>query len=127
MIRLYQDSDYETVKGWWEAWGWTPVAKEALAPLGVIASNGEEDVCCAWLYRTESSLALLEWFISNPKVKKGRKGAMNVVILSLCDIAKKYGFTHIVSFTKDPHFTRLLEKHGFNGRSDYVSNMVRSV
>lgn len=126
-LRLYTPEDYPMVCEWWKSWGWDCVPEHALPPVGVIAYDRTKDICCAWLYRTDSSVALLEWFISNRKATEHRRQAMSMVVDGISNIAKQNGFTSLVTFTKDPHLVRLMEEMGFSGRADHVSNLARSL
>jgi hypothetical protein len=126
-LRLYTTEDYPMVCEWWRAWKWDCVPQEALPEIGVIASDDTQDICCAWMYKTDSKIALLEWFISNPKAKKGREDAIAAVTESIAEIAKRQGFTSLVTFTKHPQLTNQMERLGFSGRADHVSNLARSL
>lgn len=123
--RLYQDSDYPMVAEWWRAWKWDVLPQECLPELGVIVSDGDTDICAAWLYRTDSAFALIEWVISNPKAKKYRKQAISELIGCLCWHAEKLGFKAVVTMVSHPSLIANMERLGFEGRRDGMTNLIR--
>lgn len=118
--------DYETVCGWWEAWGWPAMPLGSLSGCGVVVSVDGVDMCAAWLYRTDSDLALAEWFISNRTAKKGRKEAMSLLIETLCQLAQRMGARCLISTVRNASLIRALRAHGFGGEEGQMTNLVRT-
>jgi hypothetical protein len=124
-IRPYQDSDYSMVAEWWRAWGWEVLTPDYLPPIGAIVTVEGIDTCAAWLYRTDSSFALIEWVISNPRAKKRRKQALAELIGHLCWRAKNEGYKSVVSMVSHPSLIANMERLGFEGRKDGMTNLIR--
>lgn len=121
-MRLYQPSDYETVKQWWIDWNWQPVPEHALPNIGAIIDGK----AAAWLYQTDSSIAIIDWFISS-KDKEGREEAKIAIIEGLSGIAKELGYQSVITFARNPHLIKTFENCGFHGRDDNLTNLGRSL
>lgn len=126
-LRLYSPDDYPMVSDWWRAWRWDVLPQGYLPKLGVIASDENNDICAAWLYRTDSDFALVEWFISNPKAKKNRKEAIALAAGFLCDAAKEQGFKAVIVMVKNQHLIKNLKGLGFVGEQDGMTNMIKGL
>lgn len=122
-LRLYRPGDYPTVKQWWEEWGWQPVPEHALPPVGALV----EDIACAWLYRTDSSIAIIDWFVTNKQARDGRQEAKAAIIHALSDIARHQGFQSVITFVRNPHLLKSFEDAGFEGKDTGITNLGRSL
>ena len=124
-VRPYTAQDYDMVREWWTAWGWDILPENHLPTVGAIASHEGIDICAAWLYRTDSAFALLEWFVSAPKRHPLRKQALSSVTEELTAVAKYLGFSSVVTFTRNPHLLNLLRESSFEAESGNITSMVR--
>lgn len=115
---------YETVCGWWKDYEWNPIPLESLPTTGFIV----DDVCAGFLYKTDSNIAWLEFVVSNKKANKEEKSkALNLLIESLCEEAKKDKYN--VIFTSCQH-KGLIQKYLNNGfiKTDLnMTNLIRSL
>lgn len=87
-IRKFEPEDYGQLVQWSadRDVGLPPL--DALSTIGLIV----DDVATGFLYFTNSSVALLEGFIANPKADKNdRDSAINWITLNLMDLAKANG------------------------------------
>ena len=99
-IRKLNPSDYDDILvGWWKDWGWTPPAKDFLPENGeggFIVLDKDTPVCAGFLYITNSSVAWVEWIISNKNYKKSRAEALDLLldrlILTTNKLKMKYVF-----------------------------------
>ena len=118
VVRDLKENDYETLCEWWRWWRWVPVVKEALPDNGtggfMVEHNGIE-VCAGFLYSTNSNICMIEWTISNYKVKNKniRKEALQTLIQSLSEKAKKLGFKLIFTFLVNENLKQKFENQGF--------------
>jgi len=123
-IRAYKQSDYEILSSWWRGWSWPLVPKECLPQTGYII----DDLCAGFLYKTDSSIAWMEWIISNPKADKFVRGeALDVLIVSLIEKAKEQGFSSIFTSSNKLSFKDRLIKHKFIETDKDVSQFIRSL
>ena len=101
-IRRLQDDDWETLCSWWEAWPkWVNPPKDFLpdgGTGGLMVYKHNTPIVAGFIYYTNSSGALLEWIVSNPKYKENdRKQAIELLINTAEEVCKangvKYMFT----------------------------------
>ena len=123
MIRLYTPSDYATVCGWWDEWGWPRIPQSSLPRIGAIT-----EAACAWLYQTDSDCALIEWYITNPRLRKNeRKGIIEPIVEQLCKTAKTLGYSNVISMVRNPHLLKTLNGVGFAPEDRNMTLTVRSL
>jgi hypothetical protein len=121
-VRLYEPSDYETVKAWWIEWGWQPVPEASLPQIGAIIDGK----AAAWLYQTDSNLAIIDWFITS-KDKEGREEAKQTIIEGLTNAARRLGYGAVITFVRNPHLIKSFEHCGFTGRDDGITNLGKAL
>lgn len=116
-IRYYQqDLDYKTLCDWWSAWpNWTPIHADCLPSTGlVVCDSTDEALCAGFIYQTDSSIAWLEWLISDPKLPKPfRASALDFLLNELKLEAKRLGFKQIFTSTDREGLKSRLVGHGF--------------
>lgn len=77
IVRPIEDDDYLEIGEWMKARKWPmPPSKGALPPTGYIAEENGEKLATAFLYVTNSSVAILDWITTNPK--SGFRGIVGV-------------------------------------------------
>lgn len=101
LIRRYRESDYAELSTWYGARGLSPPPPEGLPLTGLwIPSVG-----AGFLYRTDSSLALIEGVITNPAApKRAQACAVAALLRALLDAAgdgaRVIGFTSILGMAR---------------------------
>ncbi len=100
-VRALQESDWETLQSWWTKWEW-PEMNRDLLPLnglgGLMIFKNEIPVVSGFLYLTNSSVAWMEWIISNPEYRDNdRKEAIELLIKELENVALSMNKTIILS------------------------------
>lgn len=122
IIDFIQEEDYETLCEWWSFWRFPSPPKEALPDNGLgglkvsYMKDGEKiDVCAGFLYGTNSSIAWLEFIVSNPNVKdkKVRGESLNELIKEICSRAKTSGYGAIFSSLKNENLINKYTDVGF--------------
>lgn len=103
-VRALEETDWETLISWWDAWKWPKMSKEML-PMngcgGLMVYKGNKLIAAGFLYLSNSKVAWLDWIISNPLYKeKDRKIALALLILSLEDVAKQQDYNIIISIAR---------------------------
>ena len=123
-VRRYTDADYPTVSKWWESWGWPVLPASSLPELGIIVEN-EVPICAAWIYRTDSDLCWIEWFISNKEAtKEQRAGCVDELIRACSITAKEMGFRIAFVSVKQPNLMKRLEHSGFEKTDTNMTNFI---
>lgn len=106
---------YPIVKKWWKDWDWSPIEKEFLSTTGVIVKNQDEYICAGWLYKTDSLMSVIDFFISSKKKYSGnlRKKALKFLIEQLERLAKKQGFIAVYTSIKNNSLINTMLSMGY--------------
>lgn len=122
--RTYIDTDYVSVAKWWLGHKWPVVEKKSLPKTGFIVDN----VCAGFLYKTDSSIAWLEFIIANPRSsKEERSEGLNAVIEAAIKHASDEGFTTVFSSLQHPGLINRFKEHGFQERDNNMTNVMRTI
>lgn len=102
--------DYELIVGWYEARGLQAPPADFLSGTGYIM----DDRVAAWLYKTDSTVAMIEGVISDPKtVPSLRHQSLTKLCAFMVDAATMLGFNHIIGMTKHSSIANICESLGF--------------
>jgi hypothetical protein len=130
-IRKITKEDYSIIGRWCKAWGFPDLTQqEALLPKNsFIVSCNEIDVCCGFLYFTDSLFAHPEWIISNKeyKDKTTRKIAFKKLFEAMEDEAKKNGFGLFLMSVKDKSLMRFLKEIDFIETDTNMTNFLKKI
>lgn len=108
--------DYWEIASWWKARGQHVPPPNALPSTGRIVPG----VCAGFLYKTDSTLAFLEGFITNPEASlRERSKAFDVVFAALVDAAAGMGVKHLVGLSGHPGVGRRVRKLGMRPAGRY--------
>lgn len=118
MVRDYDYKDYNQISSWFHAWGIKPIPEEMLPKLGAIVDS----VAVGFLYQTDSDMAVLDSYLSNPKAEKEDKNlALDAITDLLITKAKQLGFTVIKCDTTLETIKYRAKKFGFKENGHYWS------
>lgn len=119
--RFYKPSDYSEISKWWEARQFPLIPQAALPKYGVIV----EGFCAGFLYRTDSSIAIMEWVVSNPESDKVmRNDAMNLLVKKLINLGTNLGFESIFTSLNNKKLASRYESFGFVETDKEATNYV---
>ncbi|HWL54278.1 MAG TPA: hypothetical protein VNQ90_17695 [Chthoniobacteraceae bacterium] len=127
LLRFFEpERDYQTVRGWWEAHGWSAVPVQVLPRLGIVAERGGEPTAAGWLYMDNSvGVGWLEWLVARPDASpRDVYRALASVIEFIRSEAKRMGYHTLISTCRQESLGRLLERNGFNQSDTGVSHFV---
>jgi hypothetical protein len=123
-IRNYKSSDYSVISEWWKSHKWPVLPEHMLPKTGMIIDN----FCAGFLYKTDSSIAWLEFIISNPSTKKEeRADALDILIKGLVNRAKEDGFKTIFTSVEHPSLITKYKNNGFVIGDTNMTNLVRLI
>lgn len=123
-IRPYTSSEYPLICSWWQARDWPIISPECLPKHGILVGN----YCAGFVYTTDSSLAWIEWIVSNPATdSKERNQAMDILIDSLIGKCRLLGARYIFTSVSHEKLQDRYVKHGFNVTESQVTHMIRSL
>lgn len=116
IARRLTQGDYPLLKKWWKDWGWIPVLREALPESGtggIMIENDGIPICAGFLYLTNSTIAWMEWEISDKESDKEiRKKALELLEHELTLWAEGVERKVLFSVTQNKS---LIEKRKNNG------------
>jgi len=130
-IRKLNSTDYEVILlKWWKDWGWLAPEKDFLpnnGEGGVIVYDDEIPVCAGFMYLTNSSVAWIDWIISNKEYRKKphRKEAIELLIASLTNISKESGSRYGYALIKNKSLIEVYENFGYIKGDSYTSEMIK--
>jgi len=105
-----KEKHYEDLCKWLEQRKCPIPTREMLSDNGAIVP----DVGCGFLYLTDSSMAHLDFFVTNPMADEDKRTkAMDVVTSNLIMWAKEFGVSHLVTDSKVQKMQKLAFDYGF--------------
>ena len=132
-IRVLKENDYEDILvGWWKDWKWIAPVKDFL-PLnglgGIMVEWNDIPVCAGFIIQTNSKVAWIEWIVSNKnfKEKLHRKDALNLLVQTLTDVAKKTGSTYAYTILKSPSLINTYKNNGYLGEEQNINEMIKKL
>jgi len=109
-LKRVTSKDFPKIVLWYRKRGLTPPDPRALSDVGFIADGR----AAAWLYITNSNMAMIEGVISDPESTPSlRKESLNKLIGFIIDFAVSLGYTQIIGVTKHPNMLELVKRYGF--------------
>lgn len=129
-IRVYEDSDYETIAQWYAARHPVMpfVPRELLPPIGQIAFADGEDLAAMWLYLAAGSpVAFIEYAVSKPgvPVSLAAKALMTIEEV-LGSVAVMFNCRLLVAHVR-PAFTRYMKRTGWTGGASNLVAMYKAI
>lgn len=108
MAPFNASTDLERVQGWAAARG------VDLRPYDLPRTGFVTDAAAGWLYRTDSGVAFLETFITNPAAPaRERHRDIDEIGLALIETARLLGAKRLVSMTTHRSIGRMMVRRGF--------------
>lgn len=116
-VRALEELDWETLQLWWKVWQW-PIMSKDILPLngcgGLMVYNDNTLIAAGFLYLSNSKVAWLDWIISSPSYKEqDRKEALELLILSLEEVAKQQDYSIIISIARHKGLINTHKKLGY--------------
>ncbi len=125
-IKFDQAKHYETICSWWKAHKWDAIPLDALSDDGIVITSDGQPVCACWLYRTNSSICWVEWYVANPTApRKIRNICIDKMIEISTSLAQMLGFKSVFSSVKVGRFIKRLEENDFIKSDQEMTNLIR--
>lgn len=130
-VRSLTSEDYsENLVKWWNDWRWTPPPREFLPNNGVggfMVCDEDYPVVAGFLYITNSSVAWIEFIVSNMEYrhKKNRNDAIRLLISTLEELARINGKKYIYSSLKSEPLINAYIDCGFVKGSSNTQEMIK--
>lgn len=129
-IRAYTKEDYPRLAQLWQLHNWPVLPEASLPATGAVATVGPEGeaIAFAFLYKTDSNIAWLEWLVGDPTINKfERRTAISMLIETLVAQAQADGFSAIFTSTNHPSLHDRLMTHQFQPTDQGVTQMIRRI
>lgn len=95
---------------WWKLHNLPTIPKASLPNCGYLVQG----LAAGFLYQTDSDVAFIENFISNPKAPWNQRGAaLDAVTQSLVEFAKSTGIRHLMALTTSQAIYERAVRFGF--------------
>ena len=125
-MRAITKEDYPTINQWCEGWGFPEIAIEgAVPPTGFII----DDICCGWVYLTNSLVCYTEFIITNKNFanRELRKEAFKELFDGMTDFAKEQGKSIMMMSAKNPFLIKNLIEIGFVKTDSNMTNLIKHI
>ena len=132
IVRKLKEEDYEILKVWWRKWRWAPPIKEVLPDNGTggfIVYHEGTPVCAGFLYDTNSSIAWVEWVVSNFdfKDREKRKEALQTLLIYLEALAKAKEKKICYSLLKSKSLIELYSEAGYQSAETGYTEIIKVI
>ena len=112
--RFKIDEHYAILQEWWRGYEAFAPKIEHLPETGILVSVNDKPVAAGFLYKTDSSICIFEFMVSDPKSsKEDKEKAVDHLIISAKEWAEKSGFNMVYTSTGIERFVKRLEDNGF--------------
>ena len=127
VVRPYKTEDYETIRKWWKARADFDFT-EGILPLTAFVSYTEDtDVAAAFMYLTDTDLAILTWIVGNPDISfELRDEGIRDAIKSCVELADNAGVKVICGMTSHEGLCQKFKREDFT-YAEQVSHLYRSL
>ena len=131
-IRRLEDSDWDTLVSWWDAWpDWVALPRDFLPDNGkggFMVEKNNIPIVAGFLYTTNSKVVLLEWIISNPEYKEiDRQDAIELLINGAENVSKASGYKYMFSIVRNKHLIATHKKLKWNVDSKSSHELVKII
>lgn len=127
-VRKLNNKDYDKLVEWWN-WFRFPVPSRECLPdngeCGLMISKDGIEIGAGFIYFTNSSMAWIEFIVSNPKYKnKDRQLAIETLIVELTEICRSKGCKVIFTSIKNENLINRFTAAGWAKGSIGTTEMV---
>jgi hypothetical protein len=132
-VRKLNDNDYDDhLVKWWRDWRWTPPPRDFLPEHGAggfMVCDSEQPVVAGYIYMTNSSVAWVEFIVSNMeyKHKQKRRDAIDLLMVTMSELVKISGKKYIYATLKNQSLINTYLAHGFEKGSSNSQEMVKKI
>lgn len=116
MVREFVESDYDTIRRWYLLHDQTAPPFETLPSYGLI----DDSVAAGFLITTDSTVGLMDFYISNPKAsKKDRDRVLDLITIGLINRGNEIGLKYFQCTTQVSAVKNRAIKNGFRYMGEY--------
>ena len=116
-VRAYEKTDLEEINSWYNKRKLPLVNAEIMPKTGFIVPG----VAVAFMYKTDSEIALLDGCISNPDAAPyERKEALEIIMNELVCEAAHQGFNKVIAMTRHPSIKEVCKRANLRDIGEYT-------
>jgi hypothetical protein len=129
VIRQYtREADYPVLKDWWVRQGFGELPPEVLPQTGIIAEYQGVMIAAGFLYRSDSTIAWLEWVVANPDYHEAnRTTAIDAVIAAAEAEAKAQGFKVLFTSSNKSNLVERLQRLSWSATDIGVTQLIKPI
>lgn len=124
----FKEEHYPVLKEWWSQYGWEAPQLETLPKTGFIALSEGKPVVAGFLYKTDSSMAFMDWIIGdkNASALSRGKGA-HLVVSSIIQDARESGFQVLYTVTANQPLIESYKRQGLQEMEPGATTLAMSL
>jgi hypothetical protein len=127
-INKFEFKDYELTKSWWDHYKEQAPEYNTMPDTSYIMYNGDEPILSVSLYLTNGSIAWIDNYIGNPKLKGSiRKECGSILLKHLNDVAKKNAKDRLFCMSMNEKTSKRYIELGFTKTASNISTFIRGV
>jgi hypothetical protein len=117
IVRYKPKQHYKAIASWFHAHGLEAPVQDRLPEVGFIVDNR----VAGWIYRTDSTVAMIDWVISNPfTLPSERRMSLKKLAGVLVDTAVALGYPDVIFTTTHENIKKIGVDMGFRPTNQQV-------
>jgi hypothetical protein len=115
-LRRLEKEDLKIINTWWDAWPeWERPPENFLPETALVVESESQMITAAFIYLTNSKVALLEWFISDPNYRESnRQFAIELLITGAEEMLKNMDYKYLFSITSHEKLIKTQQNLGWS-------------
>lgn len=114
-------------EAWRKARGWPEMPDHAMPAMGVMCFVSGVPAASCFLYRTDSSVGIMEWLTTNPELDGDTRSIAQDHLIESIELAAKtgMGMKYIFSFCSHKPLIDRLQRKGFLKTDENMTHFVK--
>lgn len=119
---------YNTMKQWWNDWGFPVLSIDALPENILVVYHDEEQACAIPIYMSDSNICWIGFITSNKKAsKKTRKGSMTFGLEVISILLKDTKYKNILTVTGNQFIDKSLIESKFLVTNKNIKEYIKNI
>ena len=130
--RKIKADDWDMLSDWWKGHNWPVPARDSLPENGsggIIIEENNKPTIAGFIYQTNSSVAWVDWIISNKEYRKKpqRENAIGLLIETLTGTCKNLGSKYCYALIKHRGLIETYKQLGYIEADSYTQEMIKAL
>jgi hypothetical protein len=119
---------YDTMKQWWNDWGFPVLNLDSLPENILVVSHDEEKACAIPIYMSDSNVCWIGFITSNKKAsKKTREGSMTFGLEVISILLKDTKYKNILTVTGNQFIDKSLTESNFLVTNKNIKEYIKNI